>query len=519
MCGRAGEELRPHPRDESQEAGHPAAHVQGPARLRPLRAAGPRQRDRSRKARPRQARDRHDPEARRAYRDDRGAPQPHRRAHHVVQGRVGAECGPGRADVMAGRVKIPRGDKVTIDHGKLRVPDNPVIAFIEGDGTGPDIWRAAVRVLDAAVEQAYRGRKKIAWAEVFAGEKAQAVYGRDCPPNLLPDETLDVIREILVAIKGPLTTPVGEGFRSLKVTLRQVLDLYVCLRPVKYFQGVPSPAKRPDWVDMVIFRENTEDIYAGIEWEQGTPECRKVVDFLQQEMKVAKIRFPHTSSIGIKPVSKEGSERLIRAAIRYAIENGRRNVTLVHKGNIQKYTEGMFMKWGYALAKREFSDKLIGWDDCGGKPPAGKTLVKDAITDAFLQQLLTRHDEFDVIPCCNLTGDLISDALAAQVGGIGIAPGANINAESGHALFEATHGTAPKYTGQDKVNPGPVILSGEMMLRHMGWTEAADRIMAGLEKTLAQKIVTYDFARLMEGAKEVKCSEFGTAIIKNMETL
>ncbi len=420
---------------------------------------------------------------------------------------------------MAGRVKIPRGDKVTIDHGKLRVPDNPVIAFIEGDGTGPDIWRAAVRVLDAAVEQAYRGRKKIAWAEVFAGEKAQAVYGSDCPPNLLPDETLDVIREFLVAIKGPLTTPVGEGFRSLNVTLRQVLDLYVCLRPVKYFQGVPSPVKRPDKVDMVIFRENTEDIYAGIEWEQGTPECRKVVDFLQREMQVVKIRFPHTSSIGIKPMSKEGSERLIRAAIRYAIENNRKTVTLVHKGNIQKYTEGMFMKWGYALAKREFGDRTVSWDDCGGKPPAGRILVKDAITDAFLQQILTRPDEFDVIAAPNLTGDLLSDALAAQVGGIGIAPGANINYETGHALFEATHGTAPKYAGQDKVNPGSVILSGEMMLRYMGWTDAADLVIRSLEKTIQSRVVTYDFARLMEGAKEVKCSEFGTAIIENMAKL
>ncbi len=420
---------------------------------------------------------------------------------------------------MASHVKIPAGEKITISHGKLQVPDRPIIAFIEGDGTGPDIWAASVRVLDAAVEQAYRGKKRIAWAEVYAGEKAHAVYGKDCPPNLLPEETLDVIRDYLIAIKGPLTTPIGEGFRSLNVTLRQVLDLYVCLRPVRYFKGVPSPVKHPEKIDMVIFRENTEDIYAGIEWEQGTPEAKKVIEFLQKEMKVTQIRFPQTSSIGIKPVSKEGSERLIRAAMRYAIENGRRNVTLVHKGNIQKYTEGMFMKWGYALAKREFSDKLIGWDDCGGKPPAGKTLVKDAITDAFLQQILTRPDEFDVIPCCNLTGDLISDALAAQVGGIGIAPGANINYESGHALFEATHGTAPKYTGQDKVNPGSVILSGEMMLRHMGWTEAADRIITALEATIGQKVVTYDFARLMDGAKEVKCSEFGAAIIENMKKL
>ena len=434
---------------------------------------------------------------------------------------------------MAGKVKIPKGEKVTIDHGKLRVPDNPIIAFIEGDGTGPDIWRAAVRVLDAAVEQAYRGKKKIAWAEVYAGEKAQAVYGQDCPPNLLPQETLDVIREYLVAIKGPLTTPVGEGFRSLNVTLRQVLDLYVCLRPVKYFQGVPSPVKRPDKVDMVIFRENTEDIYAGIEWEQGTPEARKVVEFLQKDMKVNKIRFPQSSSIGIKPVSKEGSERLIRAAIRYAIENNRKNVTLVHKGNIQKYTEGMFMKWGYALAKKEFGDRTISWEESGGKPPAGKILVKDAITDAFLQQILTRPDEFDVIPCCNLTGDLLSDALAAQVGGIGIAPGANINYVTGHAVFEATHGTAPKYAGQDKVNPGSVILSGEMMLRHMGWTEAADLVIKGMdgaigaktvtydfhrlmEGAIAAKTVTYDFARMMDGAKEVKCSEFGNAVVRHM---
>jgi len=420
---------------------------------------------------------------------------------------------------MASMVKIPKGDKITIEHGKLRVPDHPIIGFIEGDGTGPDIWKAAVRVLDAAVEQSYRGKKKIAWAEVYAGEKALAVYGKDCPPNLLPQETVDVITEYLVAIKGPLTTPIGEGFRSLNVTLRQVMDLYVCLRPVKYFQGVPSPVKRPEKVDMVIFRENTEDIYAGIEWEQSTPEAKKVIAFLQREMGVKQIRFPQTSSIGIKPVSKEGSERLIRAAIRYAIENNRRNITLVHKGNIQKYTEGMFMKWGYALAKKEFGDRTIGWDDCGGKPPAGKILVKDAITDAFLQQILTRPDEFDVIPCCNLTGDLISDSLAAQVGGIGIAPGANINYESGHALFEATHGTAPKYAGQDKVNPGSVILSGEMMFRYLGWTDAADRIVAGIETTVKSKVVTYDFARLMEGAKEVKCSEFATAVIASMAKL
>ncbi len=417
---------------------------------------------------------------------------------------------------MAGRVKIPAGETVAISHGKLQVPDRPIVPFIEGDGTGPDIWRASVRVLDAAVEQAYGGKRRIAWAEVYAGEKAQTVYGADCPPNLLPTETLDVIREYLVAIKGPLTTPVGEGFRSLNVTLRLELDLYVCLRPVKYFRGVPSPVKRPEAVDMVIFRENTEDIYAGVEWLTGTPECRKVVEFLTREMGVRKIRFPATSSIGIKPISIEGSERLIRAAIRYALEHGRRNVTLVHKGNIQKFTEGMFMKWGYALAKREFPDRTVSWEECGGKPPAGKLLIKDAITDAFLQQILTRPDEFDVIAGPNLTGDLLSDALAAQVGGIGIAPGGNINYETGHALFEATHGTAPKYAGQDKVNPGSVILSGEMMLRYLGWSDAADRIVKALETTIAQKVVTYDFARLMDGAREVKCSEFATAIIGQM---
>ena len=417
---------------------------------------------------------------------------------------------------MSSKVKIPSGEKILIQHGKLQVPDRPVIPFIEGDGTGPDIWHAAVRVIDAAVAQAYKGRRQIAWCEVYAGEKAQATYGAECPPNLLPPETLDVIREYLVAIKGPLTTPIGEGFRSLNVTLRQELDLYVCLRPVRYFKGVPSPVKHPEKVDMVIFRENTEDIYAGIEWAAETRECRKVLDFLQHEMGVRKIRFPGTSAIGIKPISRDGSERLIRAAIRYAIEHGRRSITLVHKGNIQKYTEGAFMRWGYELAKREFSDRVVSWAECGGTPPPGKILLKDVITDAFLQQILTRPDEFDVIPCPNLTGDLISDALAAQVGGIGIAPGGNINYETGHALFEATHGTAPKYTGQDKVNPGSVILSGEMMLRYLGWTEAADRVIAGLERTIQQKIVTYDFARLMEGAKEVKCSEFGSAIIENM---
>ena len=415
-------------------------------------------------------------------------------------------------------IKVPSdGSKVTLSASKgLHVPDRPIIPFIEGDGTGPDIWNASVRVLDGAVEKAYKGKKKIAWTEVYAGEKARAVYGSDCPPNLLPQETVDAIREYLVAIKGPLTTPVGEGFRSLNVTLRQVLDLYVCLRPVRYFKGVPSPVKRPELVDMVIFRENTEDIYAGIEWETGTPQAEKVVSFLQKEMGVKSIRFPKTSSIGIKPISIEGSDRLTRAAIRYAIENKRRSITLVHKGNIQKYTEGAFMRWGYALAKREFGDKVVSWEDCGGKPAPGQILVKDAITDAFLQQILTRPDEFDVIATTNLTGDLISDALAAQVGGIGIAPGGNINYDSGHALFEATHGTAPKYTGQDKVNPGSVILSGEMMLRHLGWNEAADYVISGLERTIGKKTVTYDFERLLPGSKLLKCSEFGSAIVQNM---
>ena len=408
------------------------------------------------------------------------------------------------------------GAKVSLSDGRLQVPDNPVIPFIEGDGIGVDIWAAAVRVLDGAVAKAYGGRKKISWMEVYAGEKAQAVYGPDCPPSLLPQETVDVIREYLVAIKGPLTTPVGEGFRSLNVTLRQVLDLYVCLRPVRYFKGVPSPVTRPHLVDMVIFRENTEDIYAGIEWETGTPEAEKVVAFLRNEMGVRSIRFPDTASIGIKPISVEGSERLVRAAIRYAVDHDRRNVTLVHKGNIQKYTEGAFMRWGYALAKREFGDKVVSWEECGGKPAEGQILIKDAITDAFLQQILTRPDEFDVIPTMNLTGDLISDALAAQVGGIGIAPGGNINYDTGHALFEATHGTAPKYAGQDKVNPGSVILSGEMMLRHLGWDEAADLVIRGLEETIAQKTVTYDFERLMTGARLLKCSEFGDAIVANM---
>lgn len=415
-------------------------------------------------------------------------------------------------------IKIPsQGSKVSLTPGKgLQVPDHPIIPFIEGDGTGPDIWNASVRVLDAVVKKAYAGKRKIEWMEIYAGEKARAVYGADCPPNLLPDETIQVIREFLVAIKGPLTTPVGEGFRSLNVTLRQVLDLYVCLRPVRYYKGVPSPVKRPELIDTVIFRENTEDIYAGIEWETGSPEAKKIISFLQKEMGVDKIRFPNTSGIGIKPVSLEGSERLIRAALRYAVEEKRRSVTLVHKGNIMKYTEGAFMNWGYALAKREFGGKVVSWQECNGKPAPGQVLIKDAITDAFLQQILTRPDEFDVIATMNLTGDLASDALAAQVGGIGIAPGGNINYDTGHALFEATHGTAPKYTGQDKVNPGSMILSGEMMLRYLGWGEAADLIISGLEKTIANKTVTYDFERLLPGSKLLKCSEFGSALIQNI---
>ena len=415
------------------------------------------------------------------------------------------------------KVQIPpSGEKISIQQGKLQVPAQPIIPFIEGDGTGPDIWKAAVQVFDAAVAKAYQGQRRIHWAEVYAGEKAGRVYGAACPPNLLPQETLDVIKEYLVAIKGPLTTPVGKGFRSLNVTLRQELDLYVCLRPVRYFAGTPSPVKAPEKVDMVIFRENTEDIYAGIEWEARSPEVQKVIGFLQKEMGIQKIRFPESSAIGIKPVSIEGSKRLIRAAIRYAIENKRRSVTLVHKGNIMKFTEGGFRQWGYELAKEEFAEQTVSWEECQGKVPPGKVLIQDAIADAFLQQILTRADEFDVIATLNLNGDYLSDALAAQVGGIGIAPGGNINYVSGRAVFEATHGTAPKYAGQDKVNPGSVILSGVMMLEYLGWKEAAALITKALETTILRKTVTYDFARLMEGAKELKCSEFARAIVENM---
>jgi isocitrate dehydrogenase len=408
-------------------------------------------------------------------------------------------------------IKPPQGDKISIQNGILKVPDHPVIPFIEGDGTGPDIWKASVRVFDAAVEKAYGGKKKISWFEVYAGQTAFDKF-----QNWLPDDTVEAFREYLVGIKGPLTTPVGKGIRSLNVALRQMLDLYVCLRPVQYFKGVPSPVKHPEKVNMVIFRENTEDIYAGIEWQAQTPEALKVIEFLQNEMGVKKIRFPKTSGIGIKPVSEEGTERLVRAAIEYAIKHKRKSVTFVHKGNIMKYTEGAFRDWGYALVKKEFQGKAIGWDDCDGKPPAGQVLVKDAIADITLQQVLTRPEDFEVIATLNLNGDYLSDALAAQVGGIGIAPGGNINYVTGHAIFEATHGTAPKYANLDKVNPGSVVLSGVMMLEHLGWQEAANMIVKALEKTIDQKVVTYDFARQMEGAKEVKCSEFATAMIGNM---
>ncbi|MCD8502278.1 MAG: NADP-dependent isocitrate dehydrogenase [Bacillaceae bacterium] len=419
------------------------------------------------------------------------------------------------------------GEKISVENGVLNVPNDPVIPYIEGDGIGPDIWAAASRVLDAAVEKAYNGERKIVWKEILAGEKAFDKTG-----EWLPEETLDAVREYIIAIKGPLTTPIGGGFRSLNVALRQELDLYTCLRPVRYFNGVPSPVKRPEDTDMAIFRENTEDIYAGIEWKEGSEEVRKVIDFLKQEMGVNKIRFPETSGIGIKPISQEGTARLVRAAINYAIKEGRKSVTLVHKGNIMKFTEGAFKNWGYELAEKEFGDQVFTWAQYDeivekqGKEAAnqaqseaeasGKIIVKDSIADIFLQQILTRPKEFDVVATMNLNGDYISDALAAQVGGIGIAPGANINYETGHAIFEATHGTAPKYAGLDKVNPSSVLLSGELMLRHLGWNEAADLIINSMDTTIASKVVTYDFARLMEGATEVKCSEFANELIKNM---
>ena len=395
----------------------------------------------------------------------------------------------------------------------LRVPDCPIIPFIEGDGTGPDIWAAAVRVFEAAVEKAYGGARKIFWLEVLAGQKAFDETG-----EWLPDATLKAFRDYRVGIKGPLTTPIGGGIRSLNVALRQLLDLYVCLRPVRWYPGVPSPVKHPEHVDMVIFRENSEDIYAGVEWAAETPEARKLIRFLQEEMGVEKIRFPQTSGIGIKPVSREGTERLVRAALDYAIANGRKSVTLVHKGNIMKFTEGAFRDWGYALTRREYAGRAVGWDDCGGTPPQGQILVKDAIADIALQQVLTRPREFDVISTMNLNGDYLSDALAAQVGGIGIAPGANINYETGHGIFEATHGTAPKYAGLDQVNPSSLLLSGVMMFGHMGWGEVADLIEKGISRAIAEKTVTYDFHRLMDGATKLKCSEFGDAVIENMDT-
>ena len=401
------------------------------------------------------------------------------------------------------------GDTITQVDGRLKVPDNPIVPFIEGDGTGPDIWRASQHVLDGAVGKAYGSKRKIAWYEVFAGEKA-----KDRLDSWLPDDTIKAIAHHLVAIKGPLTTPVGGGFRSLNVALRQQLDLYACVRPVRWFTGVPSPVKQPELVDMVIFRENTEDIYAGIEYKAGTDGARRLIRFLIDDLGVTTIRFPGTSSIGIKPISEEGTKRLVRSALQYALALGRKSVTLVHKGNIMKYTEGGFRDWGYEVAVQEFGAvEIDGGPWC--RLPSG-VIVKDVIADAFLQQILTRPAEYDVIATMNLNGDYISDALAAQVGGIGIAPGANINYLTGHAIFEATHGTAPKYANQDKVNPGSLILSGEMMLRYMGWHEAADLIITGLEKTIAQKRVTYDFERLMQGATLLSCSGFGNAIVENM---
>ncbi|MFX3673218.1 MAG: NADP-dependent isocitrate dehydrogenase [Paenisporosarcina sp.] len=422
---------------------------------------------------------------------------------------------------------MTNGGKITVENGVLNVPNNPIIPFIEGDGIGPDIWAASERVLEAAVTKAYNGDKSIIWKEVLAGQKAFDQTG-----EWLPEETLNVIREYLIAIKGPLTTPVGGGIRSLNVALRQELDLYTCLRPVRYFDGVPSPVKRPEDTDMVIFRENTEDIYAGIEFAKGSDEVKKIIEFLQNEMGTKNIRFPETSGIGIKPVSEEGTKRLVRAAINYIIKEGRESLTLVHKGNIMKFTEGAFKTWGYEVAEQEFADKTFTWNqydqikadkgaDAADKAQAdalasGKILVKDSIADIFLQQILTRPSEFDVVATMNLNGDYISDALAAQVGGIGIAPGANINYLTGHAIFEATHGTAPKYAGLDKVNPSSVILSGVLMLEHLGWNEAAKLVMDSMEKTISSKVVTYDFARLMDGATEVKCSEFADELIKNL---
>ncbi len=428
------------------------------------------------------------------------------------------------------KLAVPEGGaKITIENGELQVPDNPIVPFIEGDGTGPDIWRATVRVLDAAVDKAYGGSRKIHWMEIYAGQKSNDLFH-----TWLPDESVQACRDYLVSIKGPLTTPVGGGIRSLNVALRQLLDLYVCLRPVRWFNGVPSPVRMPQDVDMVIFRENTEDIYAGIEFEEGSGDAGRFMGLFKENFpeEYAKIRFPESSGIGLKVVSREGTERLVRSAIDYASKNGRKSLTFVHKGNIMKFTEGAFRNWGYELAEREFPDQTYTWGqwertaaekgmeaanaEQSAAMESGKVLVKDAIADITLQQVLTRPKEFDVIATMNLNGDYLSDALAAQVGGIGIAPGGNINYTTGHAVFEATHGTAPKYANLDKVNPGSLILSGEMMLRYMGWTEAADTLISTMDKTIGDRTVTYDFARLMEGAREVKCSEFGDALIANM---
>ncbi|HNV21440.1 MAG TPA: NADP-dependent isocitrate dehydrogenase [Candidatus Hydrogenedentes bacterium] len=409
---------------------------------------------------------------------------------------------------MFKHIQVPQGEKIAVSSdGALTAPDRPIIAFIEGDGTGPDIWRASKMVFDAAVKHCYGAKRAIAWMEIFAGGKANQVCGA-----YLPDETLEAIEEFRVAIKGPLTTPIGGGFRSLNVTLRQRLDLFACVRPVRYFPGVPSPVKEPEKVDMIIFRENTEDVYSGLEVQEGTEDARKLIAFCRETFGW-KIR--PDSGIGLKPVSVEGSKRLVRAAIRYALKHGRKSLTLVHKGNIMKFTEGAFRKWGYDLVREEFADVAVAWDDCGGEP-GGKLLVKDTIADIFLQQILTRPTEFDVIATMNLNGDYMSDALAAQVGGIGIAPGANINYETGMAIFEATHGTAPKYANLDKVNPSSVILSGIMMFEHLGWTEVAEAIVRAMTRTFANKTVTYDFERLMTGATLLKCSEFGKAVIENL---
>ena len=428
-------------------------------------------------------------------------------------------------------VKVPKGgEKVRIENGKLQVPDQPILPFIEGDGTGRDIWKASVRVFDAAVQKAYGGQRKIQWMEVYAGQKAFDNFG-----SWLPDETVEAFKEFLVGIKGPLTTPIGGGIRSLNVALRKLLDLYVCLRPVQYFEGTPSPVKNPEYVNMVIFRENTEDIYAGIEFENGTPENDKFKALLQEQFpdEYKKIRFPNTAGLGVKPVSVEGTKRLVKAAIQYALDNHRRSVTLVHKGNIMKFTEGAFRNWGYEVAEEEFGDKVYTWAQWDrtnaekGEEAAnaeqktalegGALLIKDVIADIVFQQTITRAREFDVLATMNLNGDYLSDALAAQVGGIGIAPGGNINYDTGHAIFEATHGTAPKYADKDQVNPGSVILSGEMMFRYMGWTEAADLIIKGMNGAIGAKTVTYDFHRLMDGATKLKCSEFGDAVIQHME--